>query len=164
MSRSNPHTVSVPYPNCHDEGKAAGRDYMNGINGISGINPEDLKGKRNPLKPCPGSPGTQYFYPHDEGKVYDRVKADKEEKSDKKEEKKEEKKDTKKEEKTKQKTESLVQKTSTSIPACNSHTFPGCKDAKNAKTVAGDWAGEYLRPVLNEKADIRYPNQSSGYV
>ena len=42
MSRSNPHRVSVTYPNCHDEGKSAGRDYINGMDGISGINPKDL--------------------------------------------------------------------------------------------------------------------------
>jgi len=66
---SNPHRVSVPYPNCHDENKSAGREYLAPDHTIDGINPHDLQGKRNPDEPC-GGKKSDYFFPHHEGTYY----------------------------------------------------------------------------------------------
>jgi len=46
-----------------------------------------------------------------------------------------------------------------SVPACNSHTRPGCKDAK---TAAPEDIAENLRHPL-DSVDIRYPNHDFGY-
>jgi hypothetical protein len=46
-----------------------------------------------------------------------------------------------------------------SVPACNSHTHPGCKEAKTA--AAADIAENMRRPL--DSVDIRYPNRDYGY-
>lgn len=46
-----------------------------------------------------------------------------------------------------------------SVPACNSHTHPGCKDAKTA--APAEIAENMRRPL--DSVDIRYPNRDYGY-